>query len=462
MKEYCNQDSVSPLDLIMTKRQFLSKFGMGMGMLGATSLFEGDLSGAQGVATHFPSKAKHIIHIFFSGGQSHIDTWDPKPKLVEMDGQPLPGMGGLACGSPFKFNKCGKSGIEVSEVFSKIGQHIDHAAVLRGMTTDVPAHETATIFMNTGNLRLVRPSLGSWVVYGLGSGNDNLPAFISLRSGGMPTGGTQNFGSSFLPGMYQGTPIDTSLGSVDKMIQNIKSQYASLKEQRSQLDTLSSLNEIHRQNFQKDEAFDARIQSFELAFKMQTEATDVFDISKESQSVRDSYGTTSQGKQMLIARRLVEKGVRFVQVWTGGWDTHDGISRSLKNAADQVDGPIAALIQDLKSRGLLDSTLIVMTGEFGRTPARDGVGGANGFGRSHWNRAMSSVLVGGGVKGGTVYGATDEFGGQVVEDKMSVHDLHATILRLTGYDHKKLSYRYNGRDFRLTDVFGEVATKVIA
>ena len=462
MKEYCTQDQTTPLDLIMTKRQFLSRFGMGMGMLGAASLFEGNLSGATGEMTHFPAKAKHIIHIFFSGGQSHIDTWDPKPKLVEMDGQPLPGINGLACGSPFKFNKCGKSGIEVSEVFSKIGNHIDNAAVLRGMSTDVPAHETATIMMNTGNLRLVRPSLGSWVVYGLGSGNANLPAFISLRSGGMPTGGTQNFGSSFLPGMYQGTPIDTSLGSVDKMIQNIKSQYASLKEQRSQLDTLTALNEIHRQNFQKDEAFDARIQSFELAFKMQTEATDVFDISKETQSTRDSYGSSSQGKQMLIARRLVEKGVRFVQVWTGGWDTHDGISRSLKNAADQVDGPIAALIQDLKTRGLLDSTLIVMTGEFGRTPARDGVGGANGFGRSHWNRAMSSVLVGGGIKGGTVYGATDEFGGQVIEDKMNVHDLHATILRLAGFDHKKLSYRYNGRDFRLTDVFGEVATKIIA
>jgi len=462
MKEYCNQDQVKPTDLIMTKRQFLTKFGMGMGMLGCASLFEGSLGAAETLPTHFPAKAKHVIHIFFSGGQSHIDTWDPKPKLVEMDGQPIPGVNGLACGSPFKFIKSGKSGIEVSEVFGKTAQYIDHAAVLRGMTTDVPAHETATILMNTGNLRLVRPSLGSWVVYGLGSGNNNLPSFISLRSGGMPTGGTQNFGSAFLPGMYQGTPIDTSLGSVDRMIQNIKSQYASLKEQRTQLDTLSALNELHRQNFQKDEAFDARIQSFELAFKMQTEATDAFDISKEPSSVRDAYGTGNQGKQMLIARRLVEKGVRFVQVWTGGWDTHDGISRSLKNAADQVDGPIAALIKDLKDRGLLDSTLIVMTGEFGRTPSRDGVGGANGFGRSHWNRAMSSVLIGGGVKGGTVYGETDEFGAQVVNDKMSIHDLHATILHLVGFDHKKLSYRYNGRDFRLTDVFGEVAKPVIA
>lgn len=462
MKEYCNQDKIKATDLIMTKRQFLTKFGMGMGMLGCASLLETDSYGSDLPRQHFPAKAKHVIHIFFSGGQSHIDTWDPKPKLVEMDGQPMPGVNGLACGSPFKFIKSGKSGIEVSEVFSKTAQYIDHAAVLRGMTTDVPAHETATILMNTGNLRLVRPSLGAWVVYGLGSGNNNLPSFISLRSGGMPTGGTQNFGSAFLPGMYQGTPIDTSLGSVDRMIQNIKSQYASLKEQRSQLDTLSALNEIHRQNFQKDEAFDARIQSFELAFKMQTEATDAFDISKEPASIRDAYGTGNQGKQMLIARRLVEKGVRFVQVWTGGWDTHDGISRTLRNAADQVDGPIAALIKDLKDRGLLDSTLIVMTGEFGRTPSRDGVGGPNGFGRSHWNRAMSSVLIGGGVKGGTVYGETDEFGAQVVTDKMTIHDLHATILHLVGFDHKKLNYRYNGRDFRLTDVFGEVAKPIIA
>lgn len=460
MNEYCNQNSIKPSDFIMTKRQFVSRFGMGMGMLGMAPLLTTD--GEASVATHIPAKAKHVIHIFFSGGQSHIDTWDPKPKLVEMDGLPIPGMNGLACGSPFKFIRCGKSGIEVSEVFSKIGEHIDSATVIRGLTTDVPAHEVATVLMNTGNIRLVRPSLGSWVVYGLGSANENLPSFISLRSGGNPLGGTQNYGSSFLPGMYQGTPVDTSLGSVDKMIQNIKSQYSSLKEQRTQLDALAQINEIHRQNLQKDEALDARIQSFELAFKMQTEATDAFDISKEKESVRAAYGTTSQGKQMLIARRLVEKGVRFVQVWTGGWDTHDGIKQSLKNAANQVDGPIAALINDLKQRGLLDSTLIIMTGEFGRTPTRDGIGGANGFGRSHWNKAMSCVLVGGGVKGGTVYGATDEFGANAVENRMTVHDLHATVLRLIGFDHTKLTYKYNGRDFRLTDVFGEVAKGVIA
>ena len=316
--------------------------------------------------------------------------------------------------------------------------------------------------MNTGNFNLVRPSLGSWSVYGLGTINKNLPSFISLRVGGMPLGGTQNFGSSFLPGVYQGTPVDTSLGSVDRMIQNIKSQYASLPEQRSQLDTLMRINELHKQQLKKDESFDARIESFELAFRMQTEATDAFDVSKEKPETRNKYGTSAQSKQMLIARRLIEKGVRFVQVWTGGWDNHDGMNRSLRNAAGQVDQPIAALIEDLKQRGLLDSTLIVMTGEFGRTPTRDGIGGRDGFGRSHWHNAMSTVLVGGGVKGGTVYGKTDEFGARVVEGRMGVHDLHATILRLIGFDHEKLTYRYNGREFRLTDVFGNVPKEIIA
>ncbi len=459
-KEYCNQNELKPSDLLMTKRQFLTKFGMGMGLLGVSPLLLADDTTI--ISPQFPAKAKHVIHIFFSGGQSHIDTWDPKPKLIEMDGQSISGMNGLAHGSPFKFNRSGKSGIEVSEVFSNIAKHIDDATIINSMTTEIPAHEIATVFMNTGNLRLVRPSVGSWVVYGLGSANDNLPSFISLRTGGLPLGGTQNFGSAFLPGKFQATPVDTSLGSVDKMIQNIKSQYATIGEQRKQIDQLEKINSIYGQNLQNDSAFESRMQSFELAFKMQTEATDAFDIYKESQKTRDMYGSSAQGKQMLIARRLVEKGVRFVQVWTNGWDTHDGLRISLKNAASQVDQPIAALIQDLKNKGLLDSTLIVMTGEFGRTPIRDGVGGPNGFGRGHWNKAMSSVLVGGGVKGGYVYGKTDELGMNVVENKMDVHDLHATILRLLGFDHEKLVYNYNGRNFRLTDVFGTPNTNIIA
>ena len=449
-KEYCNQDSLKPTDLIMTRREYLKRFGMGMGTLSLASLLPNNAS-AQVQQTHFKSKVKRVIHVFFSGGQSHIDTWDPKSKLVEMDGQALP-TGGLACGSPFKFNKYGKSGLEISEVFDKVAKHADDMVIINSLTAPAPAHEIATVMMNTGSLRFVRPSIGSWVVYGLGSANDNLPSFISLRSGGMPLGGTQNFGSAFLPGMYQGTPIDTSLGSVDRMIQNISNKYSSKDEQQKQMELLTKINEIHKQNLKKDEALDSRIKSFELAFRMQTEATDAFDISKEPQNVRDTYGSTAQGKQMLIARRLAEKGVRFIQVWTGGWDTHNALSTSVKNAANQIDGPLAALIQDLKNRNMLDETLIVCVGEFGRTPSRDGEGGMAGYGRSHHSRAMSAVLIGGGVKGGTVYGKSDEFGYNVVEDKMDIHDLHGSILYSLGFDHRKLEYNYNGRNFRLTDV----------
>ena len=449
-KEYCNQDSIKPTDLIMTRREYLKRFGMGMGTLSLASLLPNGAS-AQVQQTHFKSKVKRVIHVFFSGGQSHIDTWDPKSKLVEMDGQALP-TGGLACGSPFKFNKYGKSGLEISEVFDKVAKHADDMVIINSLTAPAPAHEIATVMMNTGSLRFVRPSIGSWVVYGLGSANDNLPSFISLRSGGMPLGGTQNFGSAFLPGMYQGTPIDTSLGSVDRMIQNISNKYSSKDEQQKQMELLTKINEIHKQNLKKDEALDSRIKSFELAFRMQTEATDAFDISKEPQNVRDTYGSTAQGKQMLIARRLAEKGVRFIQVWTGGWDTHNALSTSVRGAANQIDGPLAARIQDLKNRNMLDETLIVCVGEFGRTPSRDGEGGMAGYGRSHHSRAMSAVLIGGGVKGGTVYGKSDEFGYNVVEDKMDIHDLHGSILYSLGFDHRKLEYNYNGRNFRLTDV----------
>jgi len=449
-KEYCNQDSLKPTDLLMTRREYLKRFGMGMGTLSLASLLPNSAS-AQVQQPHFKSKVKRVIHVFFSGGQSHIDTWDPKSKLVEMDGQALP-TGGLACGSPFKFNKYGKSGLEISEVFDKVAKHADDMVIINSLTAPAPAHEIATVMMNTGSLRFVRPSIGSWVVYGLGSANDNLPSFISLRSGGMPLGGTQNFGSAFLPGMYQGTPIDTSLGSVDRMIQNISNKYSSKDEQQKQMELLTKINEIHKQNLKKDEALDSRIKSFELAFRMQTEATDAFDISKEPQNVRDTYGSTAQGKQMLIARRLAEKGVRFIQVWTGGWDTHNALSTSVRGAANQIDGPLAALIQDLKNRNMLDETLIVCVGEFGRTPSRDGEGGMAGYGRSHHSRAMSAVLIGGGVKGGTVYGKSDEFGYNVVEDKMDIHDLHGSILYSLGFDHRKLEYNYNGRNFRLTDV----------
>lgn len=364
--------------------------------------------------------------------------------------------------SPFKFQKHGKSGIEVSEVFPHLAQHVDEMTVIRSMFTDIPAHEVATTFMNTGSLRLARPCLGSWAVYGLGTENQNMPGFISLRpGGGLPPGGTQNWQSAFLPGVYQGSSINTTLGSPEEMVQHIKNPYVSQKEQRRQLDLIKQLNEFHSLNLQKDANLEARIQAFEIAFKMQTEATDAFNYFKESPETREKYGNTPQGRQLLIARRLIERGVRFVQVWASGWDHHQDIAEKLPQRAREIDQPFAALIADLKERGLLDSTLVIWGGEFGRKPVRDR-NGNDEPGRDHNNQAFTTLMVGGGVKRGHIYGATDEIGAKAVENRVHVHDLHATILHQLGFDHTKLTYRYNGRDFRLTDVSGNVVKGILA
>ncbi len=430
------------------------------GILGSrTSAFGGEPTGI--ITPQYPAKATRVIHIFAQGAPSHVDTWDPKPELNRLDGQELPGVKGVAMGSPFKFSKHGQSGIEVSEVFPELAKHIDEMAVIRSMHTDIPAHDVATVFMNTGSLRMAKPSLGAWALYGLGSENDNMPGFISLRPGGSPPGGVLNWGSAFLPGKFQATSINTKSPSVEQMIQNIQNQYVGAKEQRRQLDLVQGLNKIHQENLQEDPQLDARIQSFEMAYKMQMEASDAFDVSKESKSVRDLYGNTNQGRQMLIARRLVERGVRFVQVWAGGWDHHQDIENRLAKSANEIDQPAAALLTDLKQRGLLENTLVIWGGEFGRTVTRDR-NGDDEPGRDHNNRAFSMWIAGGGVKGGTIYGATDEFGARSVVDKVHVHDLHATVLRLLGFDHEKLTYRYNGRDFRLTDNFGNVVKGVLA
>jgi uncharacterized protein (DUF1501 family) len=315
--------------------------------------------------------------------------------------------------------------------------------------------------MNTGSLRMAKPSVGAWALYGLGSANENMPGYISLRpNGGSPPGGALNWGSAFLPGDLQATSINTSAATVEGMIQNIRNEYFNRQEQRRQLDLVQKLNEMHSQNLQKDPQLEARIQSFEMAYRMQMEATDAFDLAKEPQNIRTLYGDTPQGKQLLIARRLVERGVRFVQVWAGGWDHHDDIEDRLPASAAEIDKPAAALLTDLKQRGLLDSTLVVWGGEFGRTVTRDRNGNDNP-GRDHNNKAFSMWLAGGGVKGGTVYGATDEFGAKAVKDAVHIHDLHATILHLLGFDHTKLTYRYNGRDFRLTDNFGNVVKGIL-
>ncbi len=470
-KQFVREHSARLEDLFITRRQFLHKAGMGMGLLGLAALLGEELSHplarADEIATlaprnpPLPAKARHVVHIFAQGAPSHVDTWDPKPALAEYDGKSIPGSDGVAMASPFKFSKHGQSGIEVSEVFPNLAELVDDLAVVRSMYTDIPAHEVATVFMNTGSTRLARPSLGSWVLYGLGTENQNMPGYISLRPGGTPPGGSSNWQASFLPGIYQGVSINTKSPSVNQIIQNIRNPYTPLDEQRRQLDLVHKLNELHSQNLQKDAQLEARLQAFEMAFKMQTEATDAFNLNQESPAVRDLYGRTTQGNQLLIARRLIERGVRFVQVWAGGWDHHQDIEDRLPERAKEIDQPLAAFIKDLKQRNLFDSTLVIWGGEFGRKPVRDRNGNDNP-GRDHNAKAFTTVLAGGGVRGGLVHGATDEFGAAAVQDKVHIHDLHATILALLGFDHQKLTYRYNGRDFRLTDVAGQVITPIIA
>lgn len=456
-----------------TRREFLNRFGAGFGALGLLSVLAPELvsqaSAQSGAASllapkqpHFAGSARRVLHIFMNGAQSHLDTWDPKPELEKRAGMTTEGEGGMRGGtllaSPFKFEKHGKSGIEISEVFPKIGECVDDIAFIRSMYTDIPNHEDATLMMTCGDFRLPKPSMGAWVTYGLGTENQNLPGFIALNPGGYPTAGAKNWQSAFMPGAYQGTYVDPQNTKIDTLIENIKNNYTSQSEQRQQLDLLHQLNEIHKQKRQAEAQLEARIESFELAFRMQTDATEAFDVTKEPESVLKMYGEGRQARQMIIARRLLERGVRFVQVWQGGWDTHDNIATRVRNQAREIDQPIAALLQDLKQRGMLKDTLVVCSSEFGRTPQRDGPGG-----RNHNAKAFTSWLAGGGVKGGTVHGATDEIGAAAVENKVHVHDLHATILHTLGFDFSKLTYRSGGRDFRLTDVFeAKVVKSVLA
>ena len=468
----CCGISTNPEDYFLTRRQFLSRVGMGLGGLSLAALLDPlDLVAATPGpvmanansllprAPHFPGKAKAVIHIFAQGAPSHVDTWDYKPMLTKMNDKSIGD--GIAMGSPFKFSRYGKSGLEVSELFAKTAAHADDLAVIKSMYTDIPAHEVATVFMNTGSVRIAKPSLGSWSVYGLGTENQNLPGFISLRSGKLPTGGAANYGSAFLPGVYQGTSVNTQAQNVQQMIQNIRNAYVSKTEQRRQLDFIHSLNDLHAKNLQRDAALETRLETYEIAFRMQAEATDVFDINKEPAEVRAAYGNSQPGKQLLIARRLVERGVRFVQIWHDGWDHHQDLEDRITAKAGEIDQPLAALLADLKQRGLLDSTLVIWGGEFGRKPTKDKNGGENP-GRDHNAKAFSVVMAGGGVKGGIAHGATDEFGAASVQDKVHVHDLHATILQCMGFDHTKLTYRFNGRDFRLTDVAGNVVKPILA
>ncbi|MCI0534753.1 MAG: DUF1501 domain-containing protein [Verrucomicrobiales bacterium] len=471
-------------DAFLTRRDFLCRCGMGLGAVALTNLL-GDIGfipttvqAAEAFnplapkAPQFHGKAKRVIHFFLNGGPSHVDTFDPKPALAKYNGKPLPVANlrterktGAAFASPFKFKSCGQSGIEVSELFSMVGDCIDDIAVIRSMQANLPNHEPSLMLMNCGDAVMSRPSVGSWITYGLGTDNQNLPGFIAMCPGGYPIKEAENWQSGFLPGVYQGTYIDSQHTKLEKLIEHIRNSYTSLSEQRQQLDLLHQLNDEHQQKRKQDARLEARIQSFELAYRMQLEAADAFDISQEPAPLRALYGSGVHGRQTLIARRLLERGVRYVQLWHGAgqpWDNHDDILQHAK-LAKEIDQPIAALLTDLKQRGMLDSTLVLWGGEFGRTPTVElNNAGKELKGRDHNPYGFSVWLAGGGVRGGTVYGATDEFGFKAVENPVHVHDLHATILHLLGFDHEKFTYRYAGRDFRLTDVSGRVIREVVA
>ena len=472
-------------DLCLTRRGFLTRCGMGMGAMSLAAFFgelgllssraraESTINPLSPKAPPLPAKAKRVVHFFLNGGPSHVDTFDPKPSLEKYAGKPLPGdyikterKTGAAFPSPFKFSKHGQSGLEISELFPNLGECADDLALIRSMKAELPNHEPSLMLMNCGDAVQSRPSMGSWITYGLGTENLNLPGFVVMCPGGYPVKETDNWQSGFLPGVFQGTYIDSQHTKIEKLIENIRNHSTSVKSQRAQLDLLQQLNAEHQQTRPADARLEARIQSFELAFRMQTEAADAFDLSGESESVREMYGKGVHGRQTLIARRLLERGVRFVQLWHGAsqpWDSHDNIETAHRNLAKEIDQPAAALIKDLKQRGMLADTLIIFGGEFGRTPTVElNDSGASKAGRDHNPYGFTVCLAGGGVKGGTVYGATDEFGFKAVENIVHVHDLHATILHLLGFDHEKLTYRYAGRDFRLTDVYGKVVKDILA
>jgi uncharacterized protein DUF1501 len=474
---------------LLTRREVLRRSACGMASLGLAALFDSaGLTAEVGAgrdgfqsplaprAPHFPARAKRVIHLFMNGGPSHVDTFDPKPMLARYAGKALPTENlrterktGAAFPSPFKFKPCGKSGIEVSEIFPHVAEHIDDIAVIRSMHADVPNHEPSLLLLNCGESRLIRPSMGSWVTYGLGTENQNLPGFIAMCPGGYPIQESQNWQSAFLPGIYQGTYINTQFTEVEKLVEHIKNPALTLDDQRQQLDLLGKLNEIHLDGRPADAALEARIQSFELAYRMQIEATDAFDVSKEPKEVLERYGPGTQARQILIARRLIERGVRFVQVWHGAgqpWDSHDDIEVNHRRLAGECDRAIGALLHDLKRLGLFEETLVIWGGEFGRTPTVElptpGANAGKINGRDHNHYGYTTWLAGGGAKSGYVHGATDEFGFAAAEQKVHVHDLQATILHLLGFNHEKLTYRYAGRDFRLTDVSGQVVRELLA
>ena len=486
---------------LFSRRTMLAKGFNGIGTLGLAAAISQQASGAASSGSaqassgsplmpqtpHFPARAKRVIHLWMNGAPSQVDTFDPKPALEQFAGQRPESTvklttenatGGLMP-SPFKFSKYGQSGLEISELFPEVARFADDLCVIRSMQTDVPVHESSNWMMFTGSIQPNRPCYGSWLLYGLGSENENLPGFVVLGEQGQPVNGPSNWSSRFLPGIYQGCqvalPKDYNPREVIPYLQNAE---LSPTTQRRELDLIQRLNAMHLERRGAENSMNARIQSLEMAFKMEHSAADAFDTSAETAETLAAYGLigpeselvatsgdggfkrATYGRNCLLARRLVERGVRVVQIYCGKsqpWDHHSGNTESHRNHAKVVDRPIAALLGDLKQRGLLEDTLELWGGEFGRTPTSQG-----NDGRDHNHHGFTVWMAGGGVKGGMTYGATDEFGFKAVEHPVHVHDLHATMLHLMGLDHEKLTYRYSGRDFRLTDVHGRVVQEIIA
>lgn len=453
-----------------TRREALARMAGGFGTVALAGLLQAETNPFAPRPTHFPAKAKRIIYVVMNGGMSHVDTFDPKPALTKYNGQPMPGgppkterSTGNLFASPFAFRKYGQSGIEVSDIFPRVGGVIDEFCVIRSMWTEVPNHEPSLFMFNTGTIQPGRPSLGSWLMYGLGTENRNLPGFVVLCPG-MPVVGSPLWSSAFLPAVFQGTFLKNTETDPYQFIRNVKAQ-APAAEQRRQLDLLAALNREHLAEREGDGQLEASVEAMETAFRMQTEAPDAFDIRKEKPETLARYGDTEIGRSCLLARRLIERGVRMVQVYYGNsqpWDSHEDIL-SHKRLAGQADPAVASLVEDLRERGLLNDTLVVLGTEFGRTPAvENGSNTKIHFGRDHNSYGYSIALAGGGIKGGTVYGATDEFGYRAAEKPVHPHDLNATLLHLLGLDHTRLTYRYSGRDFRLTDVHGNVIREILA
>lgn len=476
----------------MTRRELLRHTGTGFGMVGLANLIANqalaDTGSLAPKTPHFAPKAKQVIFLFLNGGPSQVDTFDPKPALAKYHGAPMPGdypkakqESGTLMQSPFAFKRYGESGLEVSELFEKTARCIDDICVVRSMHTDLPAHPQAILQMNVGRIIPGFPSMGSWITYGLGTENQNLPGFISLCAG-VPDVGPQLWSSAFLPSVYQGTYVPSDESNPEKMIQHLRSRSGDTVEQRRRVELWEKLNRLDLEHRGPDAQLEGRIQSMEVAYRMQAEALDAFDVSKEPEAIRERYGVNAKhddsemkiksatrdgdfARGCLVARRLVQRGVRVVQVYFGNdkpWDSHHDIlvHRRLGLQADQ---PIAALLQDLKASGLLKETLVIVGGEFGRRPWTEVAGRINvQNGRNHNNEGFTYLLAGGGIKGGIAFGATDEFGYQAVENKVHVHDLHATVLHLMGLDHTRLTYPYSGRNFRLTDVAGNVVKQIIA